>query len=130
VLCPWTIAGQRLLAFKANESRKVWKTLLSRTRYLEVPCWRRHFEPLLWGINPSSWETAMSERDDEKAVRDAAYYLWLREGRPEGNALDHWLRAKAPSEYSDDGLLEEQEKVLGGQPADMQAIMTDDARGG
>ena len=29
----------------------------------------------------------MSERDDEYAVRAAAYYLWMHEGRPEGKAL-------------------------------------------
>ena len=72
----------------------------------------------------------MSERDDEHAVRAAAYYLWLREGRPAGKALDHWLRAKLERRRTDEGLLEEQEKVVSGQPADMQAIMTNDARGG
>ena len=72
----------------------------------------------------------ISERDDEHAVRAAAYYLWLREGRPAGKALDHWLRAKLESGRTDEGLLEEQEKVVSGQPADMQAIMTNDARGG
>ena len=73
---------------------------------------------------------ALSERDDDRAVRTAAYYLWVREGRPEGKALDHWLRAKSRSRHGDEGLLEEQEKVVSGQPADMQAIMTNDARGG
>jgi Protein of unknown function (DUF2934) len=29
----------------------------------------------------------------DQALRDAAYYLWEHEGRPEGRALDHWLRA-------------------------------------
>jgi hypothetical protein len=72
----------------------------------------------------------MPERDDEHAVRAAAYYLWMREGRPEGKALDHWLSAKSGSGRSDEELLEEQEKVLSGLPADMQAIMTNDARGG
>jgi Protein of unknown function (DUF2934) len=72
----------------------------------------------------------MSERDDERAVRVRAYYLWVREGRPDGKALDHWLCAKSRSWHSDEGLLEEQEKVASGQPADMQAIMTNDARGG
>jgi hypothetical protein len=73
---------------------------------------------------------ALPERDDERAVRAAAYYLWVGEGRPEGKALDHWLRAKAQNVHLDDGLLEEQEKVVTGQPADIQAIMTNDARGG
>jgi hypothetical protein len=72
----------------------------------------------------------MSERDDEHVVRAAAYYLWMHEGRPDGKALDHWLRAKSHSGRSEEELLEEQEKVLRGLPADMQAIMTNDARGG
>jgi Protein of unknown function (DUF2934)/Cytochrome c len=28
----------------------------------------------------------------EQEMRDAAYYLWEQEGRPEGRALDHWLQ--------------------------------------
>jgi hypothetical protein len=28
----------------------------------------------------------------EQEIRDAAYYLWEQEGRPEGRALDHWLQ--------------------------------------
>jgi hypothetical protein len=35
-------------------------------------------------------EKAMTVSEHE--VRDAAYYLWEEEGRPEGRALDHWLR--------------------------------------
>jgi Protein of unknown function (DUF2934) len=88
----------------------------------------------LWTTNlaapHSSKEMALLGRDDERAVRATAYYLWVREGRPEGKALDHWLRAKSQSGHRDDGLLEEQEKVVSGHPADMQAIMTSDARGG
>lgn len=72
----------------------------------------------------------MSERDDEDAVRATAYYFWVAEGRPEGKALDHWLRAKWESEPSDEALLGEQEKVVSGHPADMQAIMTNEVRGG
>jgi hypothetical protein len=28
----------------------------------------------------------------EREMRDAAYFLWEHEGRPDGRALDHWLR--------------------------------------
>ncbi len=31
-------------------------------------------------------------RDDE--IRRMAYDIWMREGRPEGRALDHWRRAE------------------------------------
>jgi hypothetical protein len=32
---------------------------------------------------------------DDKAVSEAAYYLWLEEGCPEGKAEEHWHRARA-----------------------------------
>ncbi len=31
----------------------------------------------------------------EEAVRLRSYAIWEREGCPDGNALDHWLRAMA-----------------------------------
>ncbi|MDM8000028.1 MAG: DUF2934 domain-containing protein [Dehalococcoidia bacterium] len=33
------------------------------------------------------------QKDD--AVRSIAYSIWEEEGRPEGRALDHWLKAEA-----------------------------------
>jgi hypothetical protein len=30
---------------------------------------------------------------EERRVRERAYEIWDEEGRPEGRALDHWLRA-------------------------------------
>lgn len=30
---------------------------------------------------------------DETAIRDRAYLIWEREGRPHGRHLDHWLQA-------------------------------------
>lgn len=35
---------------------------------------------------------------DETRIADAAYHLWLSEGRPEGRDRDHWLRARAALE--------------------------------
>ena len=32
---------------------------------------------------------------EDTAIHQLAYSIWLREGRPEGKALDHWLRATA-----------------------------------
>ena len=29
----------------------------------------------------------------EQVIREAAYFIWKREGRPEGHAQDHWQRA-------------------------------------
>jgi hypothetical protein len=31
--------------------------------------------------------------DLERRIRERAYFLWLREGRPAGRAAEHWLRA-------------------------------------
>ncbi len=35
---------------------------------------------------------------DEEVIRQRSHLIWLREGRPDGKALDHWLRAKAELE--------------------------------
>ncbi|QQR41068.1 DUF2934 domain-containing protein [Devosia rhizoryzae] len=34
--------------------------------------------------------TAVAEQ-----IRQTAYFLWEQDGRPEGRAMDYWLRAKA-----------------------------------
>ena len=34
----------------------------------------------------------------EEAIRQRSYEIWQREGRPEGQALKHWLQAKAELE--------------------------------
>ena len=31
---------------------------------------------------------------DEHRIRERAHEIWIEEGRPEGRATDHWLRAK------------------------------------
>ena len=33
--------------------------------------------------------------DDEAEVRKRAHTIWDAEGRPDGRALDHWLRARS-----------------------------------
>jgi len=30
----------------------------------------------------------------EKAIRELSYFIWEREGRPEGRNLEHWLLAE------------------------------------
>jgi hypothetical protein len=60
---------------------------------------------------------------DVRAIREAAYFLWESEGRPEGRALDHWLLACAKSG--------EEEKVLAGRTdANIPALLTKDVPGG
>jgi hypothetical protein len=35
------------------------------------------------------------QSDREQAIRERAYAIWEEEGRPEGQHLQHWLRAEA-----------------------------------
>jgi Protein of unknown function (DUF2934) len=35
------------------------------------------------------------QSDREQAIRERAYAMWEEEGRPEGQHLQHWLRAEA-----------------------------------
>ncbi|AVW91267.1 DUF2934 domain-containing protein [Celeribacter baekdonensis] len=37
--------------------------------------------------------TQQTQTDDH--IRDAAYFLWLKDGQPEGRDQEHWLAAQA-----------------------------------
>jgi hypothetical protein len=37
--------------------------------------------------------TPETRHDPERRVRERAYFLWKREGRPEGRAEEFWVRA-------------------------------------
>jgi hypothetical protein len=68
---------------------------------------------------------------DEHAIRRRAYFIWVREGRPHGRAIDHWLSACAEERERQNELLYEEEKVLAGRPdANMPALLTKDVHGG
>ena len=43
----------------------------------------------------SDEEEAMTGWWHEHRIRERAYEIWEREGRPEGKALDHWAQAIA-----------------------------------
>jgi hypothetical protein len=70
----------------------------------------------------------------DQAVREAAYFIWEREGRPRGRDQDHWWQALArvsarpePDREPD----EEEEKVLAGRAdANIPAMLTKDVPGG
>ena len=36
----------------------------------------------------------MPGRDDKQQIRERAYELWEREGRPHGRHMDHWTQAE------------------------------------
>ena len=75
------------------------------------------------------------DRTAEGVIREAAYFIWEREGRPAGRALDHWRRAIIETcgdeRRRDDEPIEDEEKVLAGHPgANMPALFTKDVPGG
>jgi len=75
------------------------------------------------------------DRSQEHAIREVAYFIWEREGRPEGRAQDHWERAVADWSAAEGGRsdehMDDDEKILAGRPdANMQALLTRDVHGG
>ena len=65
------------------------------------------------------------DSDQEKAVRERAYFLWECEGCPEGRAKEHWQRAMEENE------MEDEERVLAGRyDANIPAMLTKDVPGG
>jgi Protein of unknown function (DUF2934) len=55
----------------------------------------------------------------EQVIRETAYFIWEREGRPEGNAQDHWERATIETFGGDgrgcaDEFLQERKRSLPG----------------
>jgi Protein of unknown function (DUF2934) len=79
----------------------------------------------------------MPERNhtDEQAVRDRAYFIWEREGRPADRAHDHWYRAvreaSRPAPGSDDERMPDEERILAGRlDVNMPALLTKDVPGG
>ena len=75
------------------------------------------------------------DRKAEGVIREAAYFIWEREGRPAGRALDHWVHAiietRGDERRRDDEPLEDEEKVLAGHPdANIPALLTKDVPGG
>ncbi len=76
-----------------------------------------------------------TDHNDEQTVRDMAYFIWERAGRPEGRAHDHWYRAIReafrPEPEPADGPMLEEEKVLAGRIyVNMPALLTRDVPGG
>lgn len=70
----------------------------------------------------------------DRAIRETAYFIWEREGRPDGRAHDHWLQAianLAADRNRNEERMEEEEKVLAGRPdANIPALLTQDVPGG
>ena len=76
-----------------------------------------------------------SSRYEEHAIRERAYLIWEREGRPEGRAEEHWRSAITEGSDNkhgrDDEFMDDEEKVLAGRSdANIPALLTKDVRGG
>jgi len=76
-----------------------------------------------------------THRNNEQTVRDRAYFIWEREGRPEGRAHDHWRRAIMDTSRHeprpDEEPLSEEEKLLAGRvDVNLPALLTRDVPGG
>jgi hypothetical protein len=75
----------------------------------------------------------MPEPDRDHAVRERAYYILERDGRPEGQAEAHWLSAAREQSGNEpaDEFMDDEEKILAGRPdANMPALLTKDVQGG
>ena len=75
------------------------------------------------------------ERMQDQWLRDRAYFIWEREGRPHGRAFDHWLQAKREATGrrlpAQDDRLPDEEKILDGRiDVNMPALLTQDVPGG
>jgi hypothetical protein len=72
-----------------------------------------------------------SDQAREDAIRERAYFIWVREGRPEDRAPDHWLAACIEEQERQDELMDDEEKVLAGRSdANFPALLTKDVQGG
>ena len=76
-----------------------------------------------------------SDRNLEQAIRERAYLIWEREGRPADRAEDHWWRAineaRRNSDARNDEPVEDEEKILLGRAdVNMPALLTKDVHGG
>jgi hypothetical protein len=90
--------------------------------------------PVLNRLPAGSAKMPDPDRTAEQAIRETAYFIWERDGRPDGLAQDHWRRAAADcaSRASPhDESLDDEEKILAGYPnVNMTALLTRDVPGG
>ena len=74
------------------------------------------------------------DKPRDQIIRETAYFIWEQEGRPDGRAWDHWLRAAAglvtQHDHRDEAM-EDEEKILAGRhDVNMPALLTKDVPGG
>lgn len=70
-------------------------------------------------------------QDDERAIRERAYFIWRHEGCPDGRAYHHWMSACTEERERLNELMYEEEKVLVDRSdANFPALLTQDVHGG
>ena len=76
----------------------------------------------------------LDQSTEQALPRESAYFLWEKEGRPEGRARSRWERAtieRFGHNSGDDDLASDEEKVLAGHAsANIPAMLTKDVLGG
>ena len=71
------------------------------------------------------------DQNDERAIRERAYFIWKHEGCPDGRAYDHWRLASAEEREHRNEQLYEEEKVLADRSdVNVPALLTQDVHGG
>lgn len=72
-----------------------------------------------------------SDQNDEHAVRERAYFIWERDGRPDGRAYEHWMSARAEERERLNELMYDEEKIMADRPdVNLPALLTKDVHGG
>jgi len=70
-------------------------------------------------------------QDDERAIRERAYFIWERNGRPDCRAFEHWVSACAEERERVNEQMYDEEKIMADRPdADLPALLTKDVPGG
>jgi hypothetical protein len=72
-----------------------------------------------------------SEQESEHAIRERAYFMWERDGRPNGRAYEHWVSACAEERERLNEQMYDEEKIMADRPdANLPALLTKDVHGG
>lgn len=80
------------------------------------------------------------DQNNEDAIRERAYFMWVQEGRPEGRGEEHWVRAAAEQIRKEARLADifrpedptpDEERLIDGRhDVNFPAMLTKDVPGG
>jgi hypothetical protein len=75
----------------------------------------RTAEPRIWYMRTRTAEKLDAEAREQK-IREMAYVIWEREGRPQGRELDHWRQAEAEIAAPKSAGVADDGKIFGASP--------------